>query len=75
MAENKKNSLVKTSVSVWLRLFFASLMCFFVWFSFEALGVGIFGDVTGYEIYQYDENGENPQLIVSHTYVDGEDTS
>ncbi len=75
MAAKTKNSLIKTSAKIWLRMFFASMMCFIVWFSFDALGISVFGDVTGYEIYEYDENGENPQLVVEHTYTQDEDTS
>ena len=75
MAAKMKNSLLKTSVKVWLRLFFSSIMCFVVWISIDAMGLSFFGDVTGYEIYAYDENGENPQLVTSHTYAEGEDRS
>ncbi len=75
MAAEKKNSLLKTSANVWLRLVFASIMCFIVWGSMVAMGLGFFGEVTGYEIYAYDENGENPQLVTSHTYAEGEDRS
>ena len=75
MAEKKKNSLLKTSFNVWLRLFFASIMCFIVWISMDAIGLSFFGEVTGYEIYAYDENGENPQLVTSHIYAEGEDRS
>lgn len=75
MAVKAKKPVLKTALNIWLRLLFASLMCFIVWFSFDALGVSFFGDVTGYEIYEYDENGENPQLVVSHTYAQGEDRS
>ena len=75
MAKKAKNSIIKTSFNVWIRLLFASIMCFIVWFSIDAMGVGFFSEVTGYQIYEYDENGENPRLIVSHTYTDGEDRS
>ncbi len=75
MAEKKKNSLLKTGVNVWLRLFLASIMCFIVWISIDAMGLSFFGEVTGYEIYAYDENGENPQLITAHTYAEGDDRS
>lgn len=75
MAVKTKNSVLKTAITVWLRLLFASLMCFIVWVSIDAMGLSFLGDVTGYEIYAYDENGENPQLVVSHTYAEGEDRS
>lgn len=62
-------------MNVWIRLLFASIMCFIVWFSIDAMGFALFGDVTGYEIYEYDENGENPQIVVSHDYTENEDRS
>ncbi len=75
MAEKTKNSVFKTAVNVWLRLVFATLMCFIVWISIDAMGLSFFGEVTGYEIYAYDENGENPQLVTSHIFADDEDRS
>ncbi len=75
MAAKTKNSLLKTALNVWLRLLFASFMCFIVWMSIDAIGLSFFSEVTGYEIYAYGENGENPQLISSHVYAEGEDRS
>lgn len=75
MSENKKNSVFKTALKVWLRLLFASIMCFVVWVSIDAMGLAAFGEVTGYEIYAYDENGENPQLVTSHIYSAEDDRS
>lgn len=73
MSGKIKNSLFKTSIKLWVRLVFATVMCFIVWLSIDAVGLNVFGEVTGYEIYAYDENGENPQLLSSHTYAAGED--
>ncbi len=73
MSEKKKNSVWKTGLQVWLRLVFASILCFIVWLSIDAMGLSFVGEITGYEIYEYDENGENPQLVISHTYAEGED--
>ena len=75
MSENKKNSVVKTAVKVWLRLLLASIMCFIVWLSIDAMGLAAFGEVTGYEIYAYDENGENPQLVTKYIYTAEDDRS
>ena len=75
MAAKTKNSLLKTGFNVWIRLVFASIMCFIVWMSIDAMGLSFFGEVTGYEIYAYDENGENPQLVTSHSYAEDEDRS
>lgn len=73
MSDKKKNSVWKTGIQVWLRLIFASILCFIVWLSIDAMGLSFMGEISGYEIYQYDENGENPQLVISHTYAVGED--
>ncbi len=75
MVSETKKPLLKTSFNVWLRLVVASIMCFIVWMSIDAMGLGFFSEVTGYEIYAYDENGENPQLVTSHIYTEGEDRS
>ena len=72
---SKKNNVWKTGVKIWLRLILTSILCFIVWVSIDAMGLAFFGEVTGYEIYAYDENGENPQLVVSHTYTEDEDRS
>lgn len=75
MAAKTKNSVFKTAARVWLRLVLATFMCFIVWISIDAMGLSFFGQVTGYEIYAYDENGENPQLVTSHMFADDEDRS
>ena len=75
MATKEKNSVWKAGWQVWLRLVFASIICFIVWFSIDAMGLSVAGEVSGYEIYEYDENGNNPQLVVSHTFTDDEDRS
>lgn len=69
----EKNNVWKSGCQVWLRLIFASVICFIVWFSIDALCLSFMGEESGYQIYAYDENGENPQLIISHTYAEGED--
>lgn len=73
MATKEKNSIWKAGCQVWLRLVFATIICFIVWFSIDAMCLSFMGEVSGYQIYAYDENGENPQLVVSHTYTEGED--
>ncbi len=73
MATKRKNNVWKTGLKVWLRLVLASILCFIVWLSIDAMGLSFMGEITGYEIYEYDANGKNPQLVVSHTYTDGED--
>ncbi len=73
MSAKNKNNVWKSAFQVWLRLVFASILCFIVWLSIDAMGLSFMGEISGYEIYQYDENGENPQLVISHTYADGED--
>lgn len=73
MAAKEKNSVWKAGCMVWVRLIFASIICFIVWFSIDAMCLSFLGEVSGYQIYAYDENGENPQLIVSYTYAEGED--
>ncbi len=70
-----KNSLLQTAVKVWLRLLLASIMCFVVWVSVDAVSLTAFGQVTGYQVYQYDENGANPELINEHIFTAGEDRS
>lgn len=73
MAKKVKNSVWKSGFQVWIRLIFASIICFIVWFSIDAMCLGFLGEESGYQIYAYDENGENPQLVVSYTYAEGED--
>ncbi len=73
MAEKEPMSIWKSGWQVWLRLILASLLCFVVWLSIDAMAFNFVSDVTGYEIYAFDENGENPQLVTSHTYTEGED--
>ena len=75
MAEKTKNSVLKTALRVWLRLLLATFMCLIVWISIDAIGLSMFGEETGYEIYAYDENGENPQLVTSHTFTEDDDRS
>ena len=70
MSKQVSSTAFQMAVKVWLRLVFASLLCFVVWVSFEAMGLSFFGEVTGYEIY---EVGENPHLVASHTFSEGED--
>ncbi len=69
-----KNSVGKTAFKVWLRLLFASVLCFIVWVSINAMSTGFFSDVIGYRIYETDENGESVQ-ISEHIYAADEDTN
>lgn len=73
MDSKGNNSIWKAGFQVWIRLIFASIICFIVWFSIDAMCLSFLGEVSGYQIYAYDENGENPQLIISHTFAEGED--
>ncbi len=73
--DKMNHPLFRTSVKVWLRLLIASVMCTVMWLSFSVFSLSIFGQVTGYQVYSYDENGENPVLSESHVYAPDEDRS
>lgn len=69
-----ENRLLKTSLRVWLRMVFATFLCFIVWASVYAMSTALFSDTIGYRIYEQDENGEN-NLVVEHFYTEDEDKS
>ncbi|MBQ4612016.1 MAG: hypothetical protein IJB26_00540 [Clostridia bacterium] len=64
--------LFKISAKLWLRMAFATFLCFIVWTSIYAMATALTNNVVGYRLYQEDENG-NDTLLLEHYYAEGED--
>ncbi len=71
----QQNSVIITSLKLWLRLLLASVFCFVVWASVFALGTSLCAKVVGYRIYEIDESGAQSHLVTEYRYAAGEEVN